>query len=296
MQNICGFLNINKPKGYTSHDVVAELRKVTHIKKIGHSGTLDPLATGVLVIGFNEATRLFEYLAKDKTYIADIIFGVETNTDDITGTVKNTSELIPSLKEIKEKVFLFKGNILQKPPIFSAVKLNGERAYKLARNEEINLIDLKEKEVEIYSMEILSYEKPNLKLKIHCSGGTYIRSIARDLGRALNTYATLAALERIKAGKFTIEESVDLKAITDLSVTNYIKLPASVLDMDKVCLDDNQVLEMVQGKKISINNIKSANFKTKDLQLLNSNGTLIGIGQDINGSLIQPKKVFVKHE
>ena len=124
-----GFLNINKPQNCTSHDVVAILRKSLGIKKIGHCGTLDPFATGILVIGINEATRLIEYLPSDKTYLAKIKFGIETDTNDITGNVILRTDIIPPLSEIKEALKFFKGTIKQKPPVFSAIKLNGKRAY-----------------------------------------------------------------------------------------------------------------------------------------------------------------------
>src|SRR3989338_8476907 len=144
-----GFLNINKPANCTSHDVVATLRKYIGIKRIGHSGTLDPFATGVLVIGINEATRLFEYLPSDKVYIATITFGTETDTNDITGKIIKESNYIPLLEEIKEKLKDLTGKIKQKPPIFSAIKINGHRAYKLARENKISEDNIDEKTVEI---------------------------------------------------------------------------------------------------------------------------------------------------
>ena len=155
MQKHFGFLNINKPVGCTSHDVVAKLRKALGIKKIGHAGTLDPFASGVLIIGINEATRLFEYLPSDKVYIAEIKFGIETDTDDITGKITNESNNIPTLDQITEKIKLFTGDIKQKPPIYSAINIKGEKAYKLARKNQISLDDIKEKEVTIYSIEII---------------------------------------------------------------------------------------------------------------------------------------------
>lgn len=226
MQNVFGFLNINKPAGCTSHDVVVKLRRNLGISKIGHSGTLDPFATGVLVIGINHATKLFKFLPQDKAYLAEITFGTSTNTDDITGTVIERSESIPALNEINKKLNEFIGKIKQKPPVFSAVKINGERAYKLARKEEITLSDIKEKEVEIYSIDLISYLDKKLTLKIHSSSGTYIRSIARDLGKALNSCATLSKLERSKACGFNIEDSAPCDLITKSTLNKYLLLPS----------------------------------------------------------------------
>lgn len=238
MQNIFGFLNINKPPNCTSHDVINVLRKNLDIKKIGHAGTLDPFATGVLVIGINKATKLFQFLPQDKVYLAEITFGISTDTDDITGNTIEELADIPTLNGINEKLNTFTGKLKQKPPIFSAVKINGNRAYKLARNNQISLDKMKEKDVEVYSIEIVSYDdvgvchgvrvchgKPLLTLKIHCSGGTYIRSLARDLGKALNSCATLSKLERVKACGFNLEDSLSLDLITKFTLSEYLISP-----------------------------------------------------------------------
>lgn len=225
MQNIFGFLNINKPSNCTSHDVVAGLRRSLEIKKIGHAGTLDPFATGVLVVGINKATKLFQFLPQDKIYLAEVTFGISTDTDDITGNVTQESKNIPKLSEINEKLKSFTGKIKQKPPIFSSVKINGNRAYKLARKNEISLDEMKEKEIEIYSMDLISYSDKKLTLKIHSSGGTYIRSIARDLGKALNSCATLSKLKRINACGFNIESSFSPDLITRYTLSEYLISP-----------------------------------------------------------------------
>ncbi|KAF0193611.1 MAG: tRNA pseudouridine55 synthase, partial [bacterium] len=224
-----GFLNINKPANCTSHDVVATLRKSIGIKRIGHSGTLDPFATGVLVIGINEATRLFEYLPSDKVYIANITFGTETDTNDITGKIIRESNYIPLLEEIKEKLKDLTGRIKQKPPIFSAIKINGHRAYKLARENKISEDNIDERTVEIYSIKIISYSSKDLQVEIHCSSGTYIRSIARDLGKLLNSCAVLSNLQRVNAGKFTIDNSVSLDSINKLTLKEHLISPISAL-------------------------------------------------------------------
>lgn len=287
-----GFLNINKPTNCTSHDVVAILRKSIGIKRIGHSGTLDPFATGVLVIGINEATRLFEYLSSDKGYIASITFGTETDTNDITGKIIRESNHIPSLKEIKEKLKDLTGKIKQKPPIFSAIKINGNRAYKLARENKISEDNINERTVEIYSIKIISYSNKNLQVEIHCSSGTYIRSIARDLGKLLNSCAVLSNLQRVNIGKyFTIDNSVSLHSINELTLKERLISPISVLQLEKIYLDSKQIEDISFGKPIKI--VEAYNGVPLK-QLLDNNNRLIAIGTLTKDCILKPKKVFLK--
>ncbi len=302
MQNIFGFLNINKPINCTSHDVIAMLRKSLGIKKIGHSGTLDPFATGVLVVGIGDATRLFEYLPRDKVYLAEITFGVGTDTDDITGKVINRSDYTPSVNETIEKLKQFTGKIKQKPPIFSAININGERAYKLARENQISTDDLKEREVEIYSITVGAYHgKPlqgisTLDLQIHCSSGTYIRSIARDLGNVLNTYGTLSKLKRIKIGsKFLIENSISPELINSSNIAEHLVVPQNILELEKLYLDSRQIDEIVHGREIKISSDFTVTIN-KNLQILDNNDRLIGIGLLTENYIVKPKKIFLKEK
>ena len=287
-----GFLNINKPQNCTSHDVVVATRKLLGVKKIGHSGTLDPFATGVLIIGINEATRLFEYLPKDKVYSLEITFGIETDTNDITWKVIKEDKNIPGLNEVTNKLKNFTGQIKQKPPIFSAVKINGQRAYSLARKDQIDLDDLNEKEVEIYSIKIVSYENKKLKLTIHCSSGTYIRSIARDLGKTLNTCAVLSALERIKIGNcFSITQSINLESIDKLTMQEHLISPISVLGIPKIKLDPKQIEDIYHGRSI---NIETEICHGMSL-LADNNDRLLAIGTSCGNGIIKPEKVFLKN-
>lgn len=296
MQNIFGFLNVNKPVNCTSHDVIASLRKSTEIKKIGHSGTLDPFASGVLVVGIGGATRLFEYLPSDKVYLAEVTFGIGTDTDDITGKVIKTSDYIPLINEVTEKIKQFIGKIKQKPPTFSAININGQRAYKLARENKISTDDLKEREIEICSIDVVSFSASMLTLKIHCSSGTYIRSIARDLGNALNTCGTLSKLERIKIGsKFLIEESISPELINSSNISDYLILPQKILELEKLCLDSKQIIEITHGREIKISSDYTENMN-KNLQILDNNDRLIGIGLLTEGFILKPKKIFLKEE
>ncbi len=292
MLDFFGFLNINKPADCTSHDVVAMLRKSLGIKKIGHSGTLDPFATGVLLIGIGNATRLFEYLPSDKVYLAEVTFGIGTDTDDITGKVIKKSEYIPSINEITEKLKHFIGKIKQKPPAFSAININGTRAYKLARENQLSTDDLKKREVEIYSITVGASQDRYLQLKIHCSSGTYIRSIARDLGNILNTCAMLSKLERIKIGnKLLIETSISPELINSSNISKHLILPQEILGLEKLSIDSEQIIEIVHGREIKI----SSSFMTsinKNLQILDNNDRLIGIGLLTENCMLKPKKIL----
>lgn len=292
METVSGFLNVHKTAGCTSHDVVALLRKALKIKKIGHSGTLDPFATGVLIIGINNATRLFEYLPSDKAYTAKVRFGIETDTDDITGKVLNETNIFPSESEMKEKLKDFLGQIKQKPPVYSAVKIQGQRAYKLARKDEISIDDIKEKIITVKLIEFVSLIKNELELKIECSSGTYIRAIARDLGKSLNTFAVLSSLTRTQVGNyFTLEKSIDLNLINESSLLNYLIAPSEVISLNKLHLDHKQISDICTGKSVKM--AFTANIPNSDmLQLLDNNNKIVAIGSMTEDCIIKPIKVF----
>jgi len=207
-----GLHAIYKPKGVTSHDIITELRKITGIKTIGHAGTLDPLASGVLVVGIGKwaAKKLNQEVKKEKEYLARIKLGEKSSTDDQAGIIeKHSIKKIPSEKEIRKILKLFLGKIKQRPPDFSAKRIKGQRAYKIARRG--LKPKLKEETVEIKEIKLIKYSWPYLDLKITCGPGTYIRSLARDLGEKLKTGAYLAELERTRVGNFTKEKSWPLE-------------------------------------------------------------------------------------
>lgn len=204
-----GILAVYKPKGPTSHDVIDQLRRRTGVKKIGHAGTLDPLASGVLVVGIGrEATKkLGEVVKKEKEYIAKIKLGETSTTDDEEGEKKKIQiSKKPNYKKVEEAVSKFEGEILQTPPIYSAVKVKGTEAYKLARKGQIP--KLEPRRVEIKEIEILKYEWPYLKLRVVTGPGVYIRALARDIGQALKTGGYLADLERTRVGDFTLDQTL----------------------------------------------------------------------------------------
>lgn len=211
-----GILLVNKEKGKSSFFLVHLLRRLTRIKKIGHAGTLDPFATGVMVmlIG-SKYTRLSNsFLSDDKQYIAKVHLGRSTTTYDIEGDTLDTSDFIPSLKDIENTIATFQGTTLQTPPMFSAKKVEGKKLYELARK---GIEVPREPKSVTMRIEILEYAYPHLTLNVHCSKGTYIRALAFDLGKALGCHAHLSELTRTASGRFTLDQCVDTEKLKDLS-------------------------------------------------------------------------------
>lgn len=233
-----GFLLVNKPGGFTSHDVVAVARRMLKIKKIGHAGTLDPMATGLLILGVGKATKkLGSIIGLPKTYTAEITLGATSTTDDKEGVIEpftapatagvhdvdsrvrgnGTSleilPLTPTLKEIETCLKKFIGEQQQTPPQFSAIKINGQRAYKIARQGKI--VELKPRTITIYDIRLISYEYPLINIETSVSSGTYIRSLARDIGQALKTGAYLSRLERTSIGEYKLDDAIELDKISE---------------------------------------------------------------------------------
>lgn len=236
-----GILIVNKPKKYTSHDVVNIARKALDTRRIGHVGTLDPNATGVLVLCVNKATKLVKYFQEHKkTYIATIVIGTETDTDDLTGKVldeKDASEITE--EQLKEALFSFMGEQNQTPPNYSAVKVGGKKLYELARRD-ILLPDIEPRDVEIFEIKnfkiISKGKKIEFSVELHVSKGTYIRSIARDLGAKLDNFGTLKDLQRTAIDGFDIKNAVNLE---DLREKKYELLdPFKYLNMPSIKVDD----------------------------------------------------------
>ncbi len=206
-----GIFAVNKPRGMTSHDIVNIVRRKTGVKRVGHGGTLDPMATGVLVIAVGrDNTKLLEkYVKGKKEYIAEIFLGANSDTYDAEGTIENVNEnVISSKAEIQKMIKLFIRNIEQIPPIFSSVKISGKPAHRRVRAGQD--VKLEARNVTIYSIGILSYQYPTLKLKVTTGPGVYIRSLAYDLGQKLGTGAYLSGLTRTKVGNFALKDALNL--------------------------------------------------------------------------------------
>ena len=268
-----GFLNIYKPKDITSHDVVSYLRRVTKIKQIGHTGTLDPFAEGVLPVCIGKSTRLIEYLSDDKAYIATVQFGKTTDTYDIEGEVLSESDIKVKEDELLSALTKYFGEIEQIPPKYSAIKVNGKKLYEYARAGVE--VEIKPRKVVIEEIKLLSFDS-NLQaaeIYIKCSKGTYIRTIGYDLGQDLGCGAYLSGLKRVQAGDFSVEDSIplyDLKTVEDVE-KNLIP-PIDKLPLKKVILDDNEYKRVSNGMPIKSN-------ETGLVALIFSNSlTAVGIG------------------
>ena len=252
-----GVLNVDKGAGETSFAVVSRLRRLTGAHRVGHAGTLDPLATGVLPILFESATRLAEFaLRLSKTYVADIHLGFSTATDDAEAErepIGDPSSLTAT--DIEATLEVFTGRILQEPPAFSAVKVDGERAYKLARRGEEPRPHARE--VEVYEARVLSFipgAEAVARVEIRCSSGTYLRSIARDLGRRLEVGGYLGRLVRTAYGPLLIESAVKVDALTTADEVRSLLLPAEVIlpDMERVRLNVEQEAMVRQGRSVRV--------------------------------------------
>ena len=249
--NRSGILLVDKPQGLTSHDVVARTRKAAGTRKVGHAGTLDPMATGLLVLGLNSSTRLLTYLVGlDKEYFATIRLGQRTDSDDADGVIletRSTSEVTDAA--IDAGIAKLRGPISQVPSTVSAIKVDGKRAYALAREGEE--VVLKARPVTISAFEVLSRDGDDLHVRVECSSGTYIRALARDLGADLGVGGHLTALRRTRIGPFAIDAAHVLEGIDVESALVSPAAAASTL-FATVELSDQQALELTQGKRFDV--------------------------------------------
>lgn len=280
-----GFLNVYKPKGMTSHDVVSFMRKITNIKQIGHTGTLDPFAEGVLPVCIGKATRLIEYLADDKEYLATVQFGRNTDTYDIEGVVTETFDKKVSEEEVFIGLKNFEGEIEQLPPIYSAIKVNGKKLYEYARKGQN--VEIQPRKVFIERIELKNFDEINqtAEILVKCSAGTYIRSIAYDLGKILGCGAHLIKLIRTKAGGFNIENSSSLEDLKT-GVQSFLINPVDVLLLDKVEISDSDFAKLRNG-----NPIVNKTNKSNDFVILIYNNDIKAVGFRDNNKILM-KKVF----
>ncbi len=251
-----GVLNINKPAGWTSHDVVQKARVLLRESRIGHTGTLDPLATGVLVLCVGKATRIARYLeAQEKEYRAIMRLGVVTDTLDADGNVVETKTYAPpSQDKIIRVMRSFVGEIMQQPPAYSAIKVAGVPSYKLARKGKA--VELRPRPVTIHGLELTSYEDPFLGFTVTCSKGVYVRAICADIGSALGTGAHLASLVRTRSGRFTFEDAMTLDQLAVLTAAGTIEkalisLDRALADLPLVEVSAAEARKVSQGNQVS---------------------------------------------
>ena len=289
---ISGVLVIDKPVGLTSHDVVQIIRNGTRIRRAGHTGTLDPRASGVLVVLLGPAVRLSEYVsASDKRYQAIIRLGSSTDTYDSEGEVLSTSPVEISEEQFEETLQTFIGTIEQVPPPYSAVKVKGRKAYEMAREGEE--VDLEPRTIQVHSLELLEWAPPEAVVDVYCSSGTYVRSLAHDLGEKLGCGAHLIGLRRTKSGRFTLRDAVQLnklrEAFTDGSWYKYLIPAAEALtDWKAVELTDEQVDAIRHGHRIPADATMGSMVRG-----ISEQGELVALlGLVEETSEWQPKKVF----
>ena len=249
-----GFLNVYKPVDMTSHDVVSVLRRITKFKHIGHAGTLDPFAKGVLPILLGKAARLSDYLSDEKVYIADIQFGKNTDTYDKCGEITNSFDKKIELSDLEKEIKNFTGEIIQTPPIYSAIKVNGKKLYEIARGKEKLDVQIPERKVTINNINIVNfnYEMQTAKIEVDCKKGTYIRSLAYDIGKNLGCGAYLEELERTVSGPFNANYAVlldDLKTIEDIE--KHIINPIQMFPQyEKINLNEKEYELVKHGRSI----------------------------------------------
>ena len=305
---INGIVILNKPRGLTSHDCVAHFRRKTGIKKIGHTGTLDPQATGVLPMCIGTATRMIEYLEHDeKTYVCEVTFGLTTDTYDIWGT--ETGEGLQRYKalqdltgdKIETLLPIFRGEIDQKPPIFSAIRKNGKRLYEYARKGEE--VEIASRRVRIHQLEMLDFDQNSktAQLLITCSKGTYIRSICHDLGQELGCGGVMSALERTRCGNMLLEDSVSLDEFERAENYGVFLKPMwfPLVGLGEIQGNLHNKKDLLDGKKIVVERCQIVKTPDKEEQKeiygVLDQEELWAIGR-LEGQVFKPEKVFVKRE
>jgi tRNA pseudouridine55 synthase len=287
---IDGILNLNKPSGPTSHDVVAKIRRITGQRRVGHAGTLDPIATGVLILCLGRATRMSEYLMDSKKiYRAQVRLGIATNTYDAEGKVVSEAPVTVVRGDIEAALERFRGQILQVPPMYSALKRDGEPLYRLARRGVT--VDRPPRPVEIHRLDIIAWEPPELTLELTCSRGTYVRSLAHDLGQELGCGAHLAGLLRVASGTFHVKDAVTVDDVTAERLPELTLPPdAALRDRPALHLDAKATRAIRSGLPIP------ATSHTEEETLARAygpDGTFLAVvAYEESGDVWAPRKVF----
>jgi len=274
-----GLILIDKPQGITSFTAVRKIKKLSGEKRVGHTGTLDPLATGVLPVFIGRATGLSSFLSDaDKTYVATVKLGIKTDTFDITGSVLEERQVNISEAEIDEVLKTFEGEQLQTPPMFSAIKKDGVRLYSLARQGES--VQIEPRKITVYSVSRISDFKDNsFKIRAHCSKGTYIRSLCNDIGLKLGCGATMSELRRVSAHGFDISECVLLDSITEENIENFLLSEEKAVENLRVInVTEKQAVRFTNGGELDIARLKINDPKENEKFRVKFNDLLLGIG------------------
>ncbi len=283
-----GILLVDKPEDWTSHDVVAKLRGVMGERRIGHSGTLDPMATGLLVVFFGRATRAVSFAeADEKTYIAELLLGITTDTQDTEGSVLSRCEAIPGREEIEAALERFRGEIGQIPPMYSAVKKNGKKLYELARKGVE--VEREARRITIYELDILSGNGERWTLRVRCSKGTYIRTLCHDIGQALGCGACMSALRRTRAGAFSVEQAHPLSVIAESAEPSAFLLPLDSLFSDRPCcaVDGEGLRAVFNGNDVPMPELPDGEYR-----VYGPEGEFLMLGRAGQGALHTVKSFF----
>lgn len=281
-----GVLTIDKPQGLTSHDVVGRVRRVSGIRRVGHAGTLDPLATGVLVVCVGWATRFVEYVVgQPKSYEATVRLGQTTDSYDADGAITAERPVEVELAEIEAALVDFRGEIRQRAPVYSAIKQGGQPLHKRARRGET--VEAPVRDVTIYALSVIAYEPPDLELRIVCSSGTYIRSLAHDLGQTLGCGGHIAALRRTAVGEFTVQDAVPLDALAPESWMRYLQpSDVAVAHLPAIQLEADAAAEMRYGRPVAV---ESGEPDGALLRVYNESGHMLGVAET-DGGLLRVRK------
>ena len=284
-----GFLNVAKPRGITSRDVVDRICRTIGSKRVGHAGTLDPLATGVLVVAIGKATRLVEYVqAQRKTYRAGFLLGQTSDTDDVEGkAIVREGVVFPAKETLRAALRRFEGRVLQTPPQYSALKQHGKRAYDLARSGAV--VELAPRPVDVFRIALEAYAPPRVQIEIECGSGTYIRSIARDLGAALGVGGLMESLERTAIGVFRLAEAITLERLEQEDWKTHVRpLLNGCAGLPVVSLDEEQSRRFGLGQAVRV---EGASLSQSTEAAVVSGATFLGVGSfDAPSSTLRPTK------
>ena len=285
-----GILLIDKQPDWTSNDVVAKLKGILHQRRIGHSGTLDPMATGLLVVFVGRATRAVEFAeGHDKRYLAGLRLGITTDTQDITGTVLEEKNVSVSMEELNQALALFRGEIQQVPPMYSAIKHQGRRLYDIARKG--GEVERKPRTITIHDLRLIGQQNGDWLLDVSCSKGTYVRTLCHDLGQTLGCGGCMSSLRRVQAGQFSVDQAVTLEQVqimADEGRAEELLLPVdSLFDQYPAC-----VVDAAQEKKIRCGNQVESGLAVGMYRVYNQGGDFLMLGRAEDGKMKTVKSFF----
>ncbi|MGB8278047.1 MAG: tRNA pseudouridine(55) synthase TruB [Methylovirgula sp.] len=286
--DISGWVVLDKPVGMTSTHAVARLKRLFNAKKAGHAGTLDPLASGILPVAFGEATKTVPFVQEgEKAYRFTIAWGAESDSDDADGTITQRSDLRPEREEICAALPQFMGTIMQRPPSFSAIKIGGERAYDLARDGEPP--DLAPRPVTIHSLALIAAERDQATFEARCGKGTYVRAVARDLGRALGCYGHVSALRRTRVGPFSEADAVSLAQLAeDLPPDALRRVEAGLMEIPQIIVDRESAARLRRGQSVLL---RGRDTPMAGAAFASCGGVVVAVGAIEHGELV-PGRVF----